>query len=193
MLITIHAQSKYLQYHIDKDIKQTIYDTVEQIRKLYLDKEYQPTYGQKINCSLKSLINLHNTNGIQSVSRIKEMSKKISCGEDILEPDGFPNIKLIRVSNDEILVFDGHHTVLAYLLAGRNVLEQTPYLFVEDDNHSSVAAHECKAFYGNHADSVHDDEWIRTTINWQAPKQKQLNPREQKTIGELLNSLVDQL
>lgn len=47
------------------------------------------------------------------------MVKQIRTGKDILSPKGLPNIKLVKTEQSEWILFDGHHSLLAYIIAGK--------------------------------------------------------------------------
>ena len=48
------------------------------------------------------------------------MVKEIKSGNDILSPSGLPNIKLVKTEQSEWILFDGHHSLLSYMIPENN-------------------------------------------------------------------------
>jgi len=116
------------------------------------------------------------------------MIKQIKSGKDILSPNGLPNIKLVKTEQSEWVLFDGHHSLLAYMIGGKKYLNQIPHLIIENEN-GHVTDKEILVFFGIHSKKLKDSDWRKHVINWQAPKEKQLCKRVQRNIGELLDSI----
>jgi len=170
----------------------TIYDTVDQFEK-ELGSTIKETMKKTIKevqvpVFLRDVVNLHNVNGIKSMNQIRTMVKNIRSGKDILSPSGMPNSKLIKTQQSEWLLFDGHHSVLSYMIAGRTYLHEIPHLVIENEN-GYVTDNEILVFFGMHAIKLNDLSWKKYVINWQAPKERQLSKREQKNMGELFDSI----
>jgi len=166
----------------------TIYDTVDQFEK-ELDSKIKETLKEiKKPVLLRDIINLHNINGIKSINQIRTMVKKIKSGKDILSPSELPNIKLVKTQKSEWILFDGHHSLLSYMIAGRTHLHEIPYLVIEDEK-GYVNDKEILVFFGMHSIQLTDSNWKKYVINWQAPKERQLCKREQNNMGELLDSI----
>ncbi len=49
------------------------------------------------------------------------MVKQIRSGKDIISPNGLPNIKLVKTEQTEWILFDGHHSLLAYIIGVKNI------------------------------------------------------------------------
>ncbi len=160
-----------------KNKSDTIYDTVDQFEK-----------EVKEPILLREIINLHNINGIKSMNQIRTMVKEIKSGNDILSPSILPNIKLVKTVQSEWILFDGHHSLLSYMIAGRTYLHEIPHLVIEDEN-CYVNNKEILIFFGTHSKKLNDSNWRKYVINWQAPKERQLCKREQNNMGELLDSI----
>ncbi|RLI36724.1 hypothetical protein DRO66_05090 [Candidatus Bathyarchaeota archaeon] len=166
----------------------TIYDTVEQFEKELGSKIKETIKEIKKPVLLRDIINLHNINGIKSINQIRTMVKKIKSGKDILSPSELPNIKLVKTQKSEWILFDGHHSLLSYMIAGRTHLHEIPYLVIEDEK-GYVNDKEILVFFGMHSIQLTDSNWKKYVINWQAPKERQLCKREQNNMGELLDSI----
>jgi hypothetical protein len=170
----------------------TIYDTVDQFEKELGStiKETMKKTRQEVQVPvfLRDVVNLHNVTGIKSMNQIRTMVKNIRSGKDILSPRGVPNSKLIKTQQSDWLLFDGHHSVLSYMIAGRTYLHEIPHLVIENEN-GHVTDNEILVFFGMHAIKLNDSNWRKYVINWQAPTERQLCKREQKNMGELFDSI----
>ena len=176
-----------LKVHL-KDKSNTIYDTVDHFEKELGLKVKETIEEVKELVLLREIINLHNIDGIKSMNQIRTMVKEIKSGNDILSPSGLPNIKLVKTEQSEWILFDGHHSLLSYMIAGRTYLHEIPHFVIEDDN-GYVDNKEILVFFGMHSKKLNDSNWRKYVINWQAPKEKQLCKREQNNMGELLDSI----
>lgn len=171
--------------------KKTIYDTVDFFEKnIFLSGEIN-IITKKVNhrTNLKEIINLHNNNGIRDIPQINEMVQKIKSGDDIFNINGMPNIKLVKTSYKEWVLFDGHHSMLAYIVAGKKYLHEVPHLVVQDGKKGYVSD-EILVFFGEHSNKLMTTEWREYVINWQNSIKKQLSRRIQKNMGELFESLI---
>ncbi|UCH31328.1 MAG: hypothetical protein JSV05_07475 [Candidatus Bathyarchaeota archaeon] len=176
-----------LKVHL-KDKNTTIYDTVDHFKN-ELDSKIRKTVEEvKELVLLKEIINLHNIDGIKSMNQIRTMVKEIKSGNDILSPNGFPNIKLVKTEELEWILFDGHHSLLSYMIAGRTYLHEVPHFIIEGEN-GHVNGREILIFFGIHSKELNSSNWRKYVINWQAPKERQLCKREQNNMGQLLDSI----
>ncbi len=140
--------------------------------------------GKKI--PLRQIINLHNKDGIKDIQQIKCMIQQIESEKDILHPSRLPNIKLVQTKENELVLFDGHHSMLAYMSAGRKYLHELPYLIVVNEE-GFVNDKEILIFFGQHSSKLRGSDWRNYVINWQMPINRQLCKRVQKNIGELFD------
>ena len=169
----------------------TIYDTVDSLK----NKKFLMTKGENIqypvvkHIPLRNVLNIHNDSGIKDLLQIRSMVTKIQSGEHILSPHGLPNIKLVKVNTLQWLLFDGHHSMLAYIHAEKKYLHEILHLTVENEDNGSVSSNEISVFFGHHANKIRNKNWKNYVINWQAPINKQLCSRIQKNIGELYDAL----
>lgn len=178
-------------FQLARDSSDSLYDLVERAR----DEAPECAISEEGvgAVPLEDIVPLHNIGGLQSVPRIVEMRDKILSGRDILEPDGFPNIKLVRASDDRVIIFDGHHTALAYMACGRETLSEVPYLFIEQEDGTGVPDIALNACYGGCGGSLPADAWKTTVINWQASGGNQLELRRQETLGDLYHTVQPEL
>jgi len=176
-----------LRVHL-KNKSKTIYDTVDQFEKELGSKIKKTIKEVKELVSLREIINLHNINGIKSMNQIRTMVKEIKSGKDILSLSGLPNIRLVKTGQSEWILFDGHHSLLSYMIAGRTYLHEVSHLVIENEN-GHVNDKEILIFFGTHSKKLNDSNWRKYVINWQAPKERQLCKREQNNMGDLLDSI----
>jgi len=176
-----------LKVHL-KNKCNTIYDTVDQVDNEIGSKIKKTIKVVKKLVLLREIINLHNSNGIKSTDQIRSMATQLKSGKEILSPRGLPNIKLVKTKYSEWILFDGHHSLLSYMIAGRTYLHETPHLIVENEN-GHVNDNEILVFFGIHSKILNDSDWRNYVINWQASRERQLCKREQKNMGELFNSI----
>lgn len=170
----------------------TIYETV----KIYEKKIFHHLRMTPINNSprifLRTLINIHNDDGIKNMSQIADFSLKIKKGGNILQPSGLPNIKLARLRLKDLLVFDGHHSLLAYMTAGKIFLDEIPHIIVSGKK-GFLKNEEILIFWGHHAPKIPSKNWRLFVINWQNPENKQICPRIQRNMGELFDALLEKI
>ncbi|MBW2966536.1 hypothetical protein KY342_05520 [Candidatus Woesearchaeota archaeon] len=184
---------KFYSLKLSHDKNISIYDSIEVFKKNiaanpdFIHKEIT----EKI--PLNNIITLHNTTGIQSISRIKSMIKDIKLKKDIFSDDGFPNIKLVKTKDNKWIIFDGHHTILAYMAIGKRFLYEIPHMIVKNQDKEHVSNDEIIVFFGEHKNKIKPEDWKNYTINWQAEKQKQLCKRIQNNIGELFESIKNKI
>ncbi len=165
----------------------TIYNTIAQFEKEIGVKLNETINEVKKPGLLRDVINLHNINGIKSMNQIRTMVKQIKNGKDILSPCGLPSIKLVKTKHSEWILFDGHQSLLSYMITGRKYLHEVPH-FVVENRSGYINDKEILIFFGLHSSKFHDSNWRNYVINWQAPREKQLCKREQNNMGELLDS-----
>ncbi|MBW2981558.1 hypothetical protein KY343_01630 [Candidatus Woesearchaeota archaeon] len=180
-----YPEGKFCSLEIPHNRNISIYESVEVFKKRSNPKIILKKSAEYI--PLKSIINLHNNDGIQSLERIKSMIKDIISGKDIFSSDGFPNIKLVKTEDNEWILFDGHHTMLAYIIMGREFLHEVPHMIIKNQDKEHVNSEEISVFFGEHADKIKN--WKEHVINWQAEKEKQLCKRVQNNVGELFESI----
>lgn len=176
---------KFYSMKVPHNRATSIYESVEVFKKMSNPEFVLKDIGEKI--PLKEIINLHNTAGIQSLKRIKSMIKDIKSGKKIFSDDGFPNVKLVKSKDNKWILFDGHHTLLAYMAEGKEFLHEIDHIIVKNQDEEHVNSEEISVFFGEHADKIKD--WKEHVINWQASKEEQLCKRIQNNMGELLDSI----
>ncbi len=169
-----------------------VYKTVDRFRDNYFPHITPAALPvTEIDCDslLADVINLHNCSGIGSVDRIGEMVEKVNSGQDILMGDGLPNPKLVKTERDEMVLFDGHHSALAYMSVGRKYLSEIPHLLILSDEKTGVSDAEVHAFFGDLAVALSGEDWRQYAINWAGSEGGQLETRRQRNLGELFEAL----
>ena len=170
---------------VSRDIS-TIYDAVSWFEKNALPKFKKGIKRKNLKktAALKDILNIHNDDGIRDLAQLKRMAEDIKTGSHIF-PRGIPNIKLVKTKGEQLLLFDGHHSMLAYMAAGMTYLEEIPHMIIFDKKKGFVEDKDIVVFYGKHAADIEDHNWKEKAINWQAAKEKQLCKRVQKNMGQL--------
>lgn len=169
----------------------TVYDAIDSLRDkkiVYDQREKKQNHAEEI-IELQNVLNIHNDSGIKNLTQIESMVRKIQSGEYTISVEGIPNVKLVKVNHNQLLLFDGHHSMLAYMHAGKKYLHEVTHLTVENEGVRNVAYDDIAVFFGPHANRIRGKDWRSYVINWQAPQNKQLCPRIQKNMGELYDAL----
>ena len=169
-------------------LNMTIYDIVDYFEQNIFLKIKMTEEQIKTKVQLRDIINLHNNTGIKDISQIKSMITKIKSKKDILHQSKLPNIKLVKTKDNDWVLFDGHHSMLAYMSLDRKYLHEIPHLIVENEL-GYVLDKDIFVFFGPYTSELTESTWRDYVINWQAPKEKQLCKRIQNNMGELFDSL----
>lgn len=166
-----------------------LYETVDSFEKnVFSDKIKLKTEKNSVETSLRLIVNLHNKDGIKDMLQIKKMIQQIESEKNILHPSSLPNIKLVKTKENKFVLFDGHHSILAYMFTGRKYLHEVPYLIVLNEQ-GYVTDKEILVFFGQQSSKLKEKNWSNYVINWQMPINKQLCKRVQKDVGELFDSI----
>lgn len=163
----------------------SIYDSVEGFERLFDTLEAQLEEADE-SVSLRDIINLHNATGIKSLAQIVGLTQAMNTHSSSTPPPWVSNVKIVISKRDEWVLFDGHHTMLAFMKVGKVYLHEVPYTLVCDFA-GNVSDEEISTFFGEHGKRI--DDWRPYTINWQAPEASQLESRIQDNMGELIDSL----
>jgi hypothetical protein len=100
-------------------------------------------FGRK---TLADIVPIHNPSGIRDAKQVAAMAGALPHGH-IFHDNGLPNVKIVVTPSRELLLFDGHHTMLSYLQRGACFLEELPYMVVSDPQYGPVTAKEISAFF----------------------------------------------
>lgn len=172
----------------------TIYDTVS-----IFEKEIFPSIGRRLKkknikqrFELSKVLNIHDADGIRDLYQVRKMAEDINTGRHIL-CFGTPNIKLAESIDHQLLLFDGHHSALAYMACGKRYIEEVPYLMITDRHKGGIDNRDITVFFGEHARAMADFDWKEKVINWQADRDKQLCKRVQRNMGELFDALKERM
>lgn len=136
---------------------------------------------------LAKMLNIHDSDGIRNIRQVKRMLVSIKNRKHILSMSGMPNVKILKTRNNKLVLFDGHHSVLAYMAAGKKYLHEVPYILIENKDEKRILENNIANFFGGHLKFKRKTNWHKYTVNWQAPRRKQLCMRAQKNMGELFD------
>lgn len=164
----------------------TVYDSVSFLERNIFPMREENLAQKKVKkkVALRDILNIHNDDGIRDLAQVGTIAKSIESGEHI-QPLGIPNIKLVRTKDNDLLLFDGHHSMLAYMAVGKRCLEEIPHMIIEDEGTGYVEDQDILVFYGEHSKEIESNNWKEYVINWQAAREKQLSRRIQRDMGEL--------
>ena len=172
----------------------TIYETVS-----YFAREAFPKLKNELTHTkasekvrLGDIVNIHNDDGIKNIEQIRKMTRAIESGKHIFSL-GIPNVKLVKTKAKELLLFDGPHSMLAYMNAEKKYLEEIPHMIIEDEDKGYIDDKDIVVFYGEHAKAIRNHEWKEYVINWQAVKEKRLCRRVQRDMGELFCAIKSRI
>jgi hypothetical protein len=98
-------------------------------------------------------------------------------------------VKIVTTCRGEWVLFDGHHTVVAYMATGRRYLDELPHLMVHYGR-EPIPDSDILVVFGSHAPLLSTSLWRNYTINWQAPQEEQLAKRDQHSMRELFDTLA---
>lgn len=134
--------------------------------------------------NISEIISIHNATGMRDLAQMQTMIEKVKRGDLVMNNNGLPNIKLVLAPDKRLLMFDGHHTALAYLLAGKNYLHETPYISMSNSG-VPLGTQEISYFFPEDFRDEVKENWLKYTVNWQAPTEK-AEIRIHNTLGDLL-------
>jgi hypothetical protein len=172
--------------------KINIYETVEIYEKIIFPRLQTTHIDISDKVPLRTLINIHNYDGIKNFPQIVDFFLKVKQGEHIVQSSGLPNIKLAKVKSKKLLVFDGHHSLLAYMAAGKVALDEIPHIIVSGDK-GFLEDKEILVFWGHHARKIPTKNWEDYVINWEKPENRQICKRIQRNVGELFDALLERI
>ena len=165
-------------------VNSSLYDLVELARKIDIEVLGKPN-SLFAATHLSEIMPIHNLSGVRDLTQIMQMQEKIAKGEEILEKDGLPNIKLVVASNRKLLIFDGTHTLIAYLLQGKKLLSEVPYLVISAEEFAPVSSEEISIFFPEDSREMVKRDWSSYVVNWQAKLGLQTEKREFISMGAL--------
>ena len=171
----------------------SVYDTVNYLEQRTLKPFHAPFLKAKGDYPLKHILNLHDREGIKSPEQIAVMVSGIKKGYHMINVNNVPNIKLVPTIRKELVIFDGHHSLLAYMSLGMKYLDEVPHLIVRNEHSSCVNEEDILVFFGPHAKSLKNKNWRDYTINWQAPFEDQIRKRQLKNMMELMKDTIPYL
>jgi hypothetical protein len=167
----------------------SIFKAVEYMEKNFYDRKIVSNNAEFSSVMLRNIINLHELSGTDVVSRIRETTAHITSGRNILVKGKWPLIKLVQTVNRKLVLFSGHHALLAYMAAGRRVLGEVPHLYVHNEERNFITNEEMHEFFGRLGMQIRNGYWKGYTIKWKKAGYRQIQRRATHNMGELFDSL----
>ena len=133
------------------------------------------------------VLTIHNATGMRDIAQMQTMIEKVKRGDHVFNSNSLPNVKIVLAPDKRYLMFDGHHTALAYLLAGKKFLHEMPHIVISNQN-QPLSAEEISYFFPEDKRELVQEDWLKYTVNWQNPDEK-IELRQIQTIGDLLKAI----
>lgn len=188
VIVVSFPGNKFKKIVTVESVQKSPYELVELVRK-NLNNSVEEESNYYDIYKLSDIMPIHNLSGLRDLGQIRQMQEKIAQGSHILENDGLPNIKFVVAPNNKLLVFDGSHSLLAYLNAGKKVLSEIPYLVVAGENLTPITVEEMAVFFPERSRSLVTKDWFKYVVNWQAEPEMQLEKRNVNSLAELAREL----
>lgn len=134
---------------------------------------------------IRDIVPIHNVEGLRDIAQVPSMLDTIRADQHILEHDELPNIKLVTAPDGQLLLFDGHHSLLAYFQHGRRHLEEVPHVLISTVDDGPLEVSEITSFYPQHAEEKILANWQDYVVNWQREESEQLEKREAINFEQL--------
>ncbi len=181
------------EVQVSKNVN-TVYDAVSFFEKNIFPILTKTLEHNKVKekVALRDILNIHNDDGIRDLAQVRRMTRAVRSGKHIFSM-GIPNVKIVKTRENELLLFDGHHSMLAYMNAGKRYLEEIPHMIIEDKDKGYIDDKDIIVFYGEHSKEIPNHDWRRYVIDWQAVKEKQLCRRVQRDMGELFCAIKNRI
>lgn len=191
MVRTYVEKTAIVKFQITKEIK-SIYEAIALFEDKYFKVLKDSLNREHIEkwVELKKVRNIHDHNGIKDKYKIKRMLNSLEDRRHILNRSGMPNIKVFKARDNKLYLFDGHHSMLAYMKMGKKHLNEVPHLLIERKDGGYICEEDFKTFFGRHLKHKRREKWGTYTVNWQATRSKQLCERAQKNMVELFQVVV---
>lgn len=165
------------------------YEIVEALRKQQIvSNNSENIFQDKL---VDEIVPLHNLTGLRNHEQVWEMLEKIKTGRHITESDGIPNIKLVLTPDKQLLLFDGHHTLLAYSIFGTKNLSQLPHVIVTQNGDVPVSEESISIFFSEQFRELVQKDWFSYTVNWQSSDERYLEPRTVNNFRQLTDEFEE--
>lgn len=188
-LVSVYRPSTHKDYLCTITETNNPYEAVDQAASSQVSRSsLQSDY---VNTQIVDIISIHNPSGMRDAKQINNLTSSINDGHEIMHDSGLPNMKMVVTPDSRLLLFDGHHTALAYLKSGKKTLDEIPHTIISRPIFLPITAAEISYFFPlEHRKEVLED-WLKFTVNWQAAAPHQVEQRAVTTIGELAVALGD--
>ncbi len=178
-------------YHTSKvvvaDNPYQVVDTTRSQWPQWPQTENHPYHQQP----LEEIIPIHNPDGIKEINQISKMVNQIlHQRKAIFEPDGAPNLKLVVVPGNRLILFDGHHSILAYILSGKKTLADTAHLIISANDGGPITPEEISYFFPENTRGEIIKDWDKYVVNWQAKGSNKIAQRSVESVGDLAKQVT---
>lgn len=164
------------------------YKLIEEIRPIWKHKlENSESYFGHYESG--EILPIHNASGIRDHKLVSQMQENLKIGQDILEMDQLPNIKIVVAPNQKLLLFDGHHSLLSYFNLNKKFLREIPYIVISAEEYKGVKPEEISQFFPENERTKIISDWEKYTVNWQAKVGEQMTIRNVGSIRQLVLQL----
>jgi hypothetical protein len=137
--------------------------------------------------ALREIINLHQFSRKSDLTEISNTAALIAMNRYRLLRDRWPHIRLVMSRKKELVLFSGHHTLLAYMAVGKTMLDEIPYMFIYNEERKFLNDDEMHQFFGKLSKQLRNQDWRDFSISWKTPEFRQLQPRTRRNMGELFD------
>lgn len=163
-------------------------DAHQAVEELLGNGQRQDKDSSIVDTPVGEVLTIHNPEGLRDPSQVIKMADQLEKGREVFHENGLPNVKLIITPDKRLLLFDGHHSILAHLRFGHKTLKEVPHLVFSSSDFGPTTAREIARFFPPSDRDKIEQNWFGWTVNWQSDKEK-TTARRLATIGQLADAL----
>lgn len=141
-----------------------------------------------VSTLISDILSIHNPEGLRDPKQVAKMTAQLKSGQEVFHENGLPNVKLIVAPDGRLLLFDGHHSILAHLQVGHKTLKEVPHIVFSAAEFGPITAKEIARFFDPGDQNKIEDNWFGWTVDWQSTGDKTV-ARRVETIGQLADAL----